>query len=244
MTRSNQALIAAASAGDRSAFAALVARTAPDIATHLPEGSDRHTGLLAVYTAAMRDLSRGATPTDVTAWLRQHAQNNRPSKRRGRSDHPMTFDPDLDQLWRELAPLWPKGQKRFIRLSRPATLTSVAVLLLVGTAFALIQTQAPRLEANTLIATVYQAENSNQPAIDQPPADPNAITVPVIPLPPLDADDPRPTQPDPPPSEPESQPQPDEQDEQDEPDKPDDTADEPTDDPQEPDDPEPDTPTS
>jgi len=200
VTRNDTALVAAASAGDRNAFAALVARTAPDVAASLPASGDHHDGLHAVYTAAMRELYDGATPTDVNAWLLQLVKTGQRqvNQRRQTSAQPSTLDPDLDRLWGDLAPLWPRGRKPYVRLSRRTQIASVGVVLLLGALYALIQFQSPRLEEGTLIATVYQSADDNRPTIDNPPTDSETITVPVIPLPPLSADERRPQQPSPP----------------------------------------------
>ncbi|MEX2532930.1 MAG: hypothetical protein WD360_03090 [Nitriliruptoraceae bacterium] len=200
MTSSDTALVATASAGDRNAFAALIARTAPDLAASLPASKDHHNDLRAIYTLAMRELHDGATPTDVNAWLLQLAQTRRRQANRQQqtSTQLSSLDHDLDRLWTDLAPLWPQGRRPFISLSRPVRVVGISVILLLGGLYGLIQFQTPQREADTLIATVYEPTADDQPALDPPAIEPEIVTVPVIPLPPLSDDDQRAQQSSPP----------------------------------------------
>lgn len=238
MTRSDTALVAAASAGDRNAFAALIARTAPDVAASLPASKDHHDDLRAIYTLAMRELHSGATPTDLNAWLLQRAQSRqrRANKRQQTSAQLSTLDHDLDRLWNDLAPLWPRGRKPFVRLSRPVQIVSISVLLLLAGLYALIQFQIPQFEADTLIATVYEPADDDQPALEPPATEPEIVTVPVIPLPPLSDDDQRPQQPSPPATDDGSSTEPNDADDNEE--TPEDPPEEPSEEPSEEPDPE------
>lgn len=205
MTRSNLALRDGAVAGDRAAFAALVARTAADVDAALPPSCDRDVALQVIYTRAMRELATNDTPpADVDAWLRELADAYQP-RRRGTGTTPsLPMDTRIDVLWRRLEPLWPQGKRR--RLNRKTrSIIALGVALTAAGAFATwLVLQGPSIQNGTLIATVYQPASADQPAIDPPPNAHDVTMIPVIPLPPVTADDPRPQQPDTPPPAPET----------------------------------------
>lgn len=202
MTPSNHALVTAALAGDHTAFATLVARFAPTVTSALPDDCDVPSGLERVFTTAMQQLYAGTTPTDVDMWLHQLTKTQRPNRLNRRQAHsqPRLFDHDLDGLWHTLAPLWPTGRKRRIRLSRPVQMLVAGLALLLGGIYAVMQFQSPRIAADTLIATVYQADNANQSALDTPLINGQTLGVPVIPLPAFGDDETRPQQPSLPPA--------------------------------------------
>ncbi len=196
MTRSDTELISQAAAGERAAFAVLVARTAADVAASVPQDKDQYQSVYAVYRQAMRQLSDGAEPTDLHQWLvtlTTHLRLPAP-KRRTANDPTFRTDRDLDRLWHDLEPLWPNGKKRRQRPSKLTVLILATVVAVTAIPLALLQWQGARFETDTLIATVYQPENDSQVSLD-PPANGDTPVVPVVPLPPFTVEPARPQPP-------------------------------------------------
>jgi hypothetical protein len=196
VTRSDTELVSQAVAGERAAFAALVARTAADVAASVPQDKDQYQSVYAVYRQAMRQLSDGAEPTDLHEWLVTLTTQLRLPEPKRRAAHDPTFraERDLDRLWHDLEPLWPNGKKRRQRPSKRTVLILATVLAVTVIPLALLQFQSARFETDTLIATVYQPDNDDQVSLD-PPANGDTPVVPVVPLPPFTVEPPRPQPP-------------------------------------------------
>lgn len=193
MTRTDHAIFDAAKAGDRAAFAAVVARTASTVYAFLPPEGDRYRQLREVYARAMRDLSHGAQPDDLDVWLHKLAAETKPRRERRNTWHSFSPETHLDDLWRDLAVLWPSGRRQRRIPHMKTALVAVAVLL--AGSLAVFATQTAQQSVDTLRAVLYQPDRPDTGEVNDDDASTpsDAPLVPVIPLPPPSADDPRPT---------------------------------------------------
>lgn len=193
MTPTDHAVFDAAKAGDRAAFAAVVARTASTVYAALPPEGDRYRQLRAVYAQAMRDLSHGAQPDDLDVWLHKLAADTKPRRERRSTWHSFSPETHLDDLWHDLAVLWPSGRRQ---RRIPGTKTAItAVALALAGSLAVFATQTAQHSTDTLRAVLYQPDrpDTGEANDDDASTPSDAPLVPIIPLPPPSADDPRPT---------------------------------------------------
>lgn len=143
----DQALLARARAGEAPAFAILVHRHAAVLHAAASAGEDLkdRDGALATvqrtFVRAMRRLDR-ADPTDVGGWLRQ--VQGTPLEPADIEHAPPLTTTELDELWRELSPRWPRGRRPW---HVPRWIGKVAVVLVllalaVAVPYALLVTAA------------------------------------------------------------------------------------------------------
>ena len=175
--RDDEELLARAREGDAAAFAVLVHRHAAtlhaaatatsgaadptsDAATDATDATDAAGGLgdrtsalttvRRTFLRAMRRLDR-ADPADVEGWLLELQRT--PLDEDAAAHAAPLANADLDELWRELAPCWPRGlrRRRLPRWVAQVALVLVLLALAVAVPYAL------------LITAVEEADNGPEP---------------------------------------------------------------------------------
>ena len=143
--RDDEELLARARDGEASAFAILVHRHAATLhaAAVASSGAAADAATLTTvrrtFLLAMRRLDR-ADPTDLEGWLLS-VQGTPLDEEAAARATPLTTS-ELDELWRQLAPCWPRGRRRR-RLPRwvgQVALVLVLLALAVAVPYALLVT--------------------------------------------------------------------------------------------------------
>lgn len=120
--RDDGELIELAQAGWAPAFAVLIHRHGPALLTAFADDPDPLDRVEDVLVRAMRQLPDRDPEEPVAPWLFALAGRPEPA------DVPPVEADELDQLWREVAVLWPDGRHARRRRPRPVLWTAVSVL--------------------------------------------------------------------------------------------------------------------
>jgi len=145
--RDDEELLARAREGDAPAFAVLVHRHAATLraAAAATSGAAAVATVRRTFLRAMRRLDR-ADPADVEGWLLR--LQGTPLDEEAAARAAPLANAELDELWRELAPCWPRGRRRR-RLPRWVAQVSLVLVLLalaVAVPYALLVTAVETVE--------------------------------------------------------------------------------------------------
>ncbi|MEX0952915.1 MAG: hypothetical protein WDZ26_03700 [Nitriliruptoraceae bacterium] len=189
--RTDAQLIAVATDGDASAFAALVHRHAARVHAVVAEDTDPDARVVEVFTAAMTRLADA--PEDVGAWLdsiaRAAIEHHHHEPTEPATDAPAghgDIAPErLDALWRELATRWPSGRAapRIPTWLPWVTTAAVTIALSAGIPWWLLGPDAPEPDLVELSAFPL-VEGPEDPADEPEPVEEKPLPTFEFPVPP------------------------------------------------------------
>jgi hypothetical protein len=150
-TRSDAELMTLARRGWPAAFAVLVHRHAATVRAAVVGRPDPDAAVVATFTRAMQHLRRVDPTAPVEPWLLALAPGRKGRTAAPTAPRPAVDGSELDALWAELAPRWPRGRAPRGRLPawlRWSMLTVVLMALAVVIPYVTITTGQRTAEAD------------------------------------------------------------------------------------------------